>query len=55
VIRIRYLTPGSLAGLVVKTAEEQMAARVVCKPPCEAFGNAHRVLNAKSQKKWQRR
>ncbi|MCF8466472.1 MAG: hypothetical protein K9G33_03645 [Sneathiella sp.] len=37
-IRIRYLTPGSLAMLVVKAAEEQMAARLVCKPPYEAFG-----------------
>ena len=37
-IRIRYLTPGSLAKLVVKAAEEQMAARLVCKPPYEAFG-----------------
>lgn len=54
-IRIRYLTPGSIADLIVKTAEEQMMARLACKRPCETLSNRHADLAAKPQKKWRRR
>jgi hypothetical protein len=50
-IRIRFLTSGSLATLLVKTAEEQMASRLACKQPYEAFPHRGKLLVPKGQEK----
>lgn len=50
-IRIRFLTPGSLANLLVKTAEEQMASRLVCKQSYDAFRQRENVSPLREHKK----
>lgn len=50
-IRIRFLTPGSLANLVVKNAEQQLASRLVCKQTYDAFRGSENVSLINGRKK----
>lgn len=49
-IRIRHLTPATVASLVVQSAEEQLAARLLCKQPCEAYRVPQVLIFTEGQK-----
>jgi hypothetical protein len=49
-IRIRNLTPTSIASLVVQSAEEQLASRAQCKRTHEIYREPQILLLTESQK-----
>lgn len=49
-IHIRNLTPASLASLMIKSAEEERAARLLCKQPCEVYRDSQILVFTETQK-----